>query len=422
MKTLHLEPSRFFSTLLTILIALFFLSILIFPGSYNYIPALLILFAFSYFMNNIFRSRDRIRLDCDQKLLFLSYGFYFLLFVISFWINQGKLRQLDNPSRIIFFLPILFLLIDFRFNFKVLLYAIPLGALSAGLVAIYQRIYLGNPMAFTHIMHIQGGDISMSLGLFSVCTGIYWYQIKNNNMVAFSFICALFGILGSILSTARGGWVGVPFIILLILYVHRKSLSRRFFMTTLSVVILAVSSTVVFNQQTRILERLDSAYSEVVNYFEQNNGSTSVGARFDMWKSALIAIEDKPILGWGIDGITELRKQQSEQGIISEYAGGFNHAHNQFLDDASKRGLLGLGALMAIFFVPLSFFSRTLHHANGNLALRYVALMGIVHVLSVMSYGLSQAFFAHNSGNTFYFFLIIVLYAAINNIRNEKVR
>ncbi|MDH3001186.1 hypothetical protein A1D23_12065 [Chelonobacter oris] len=420
MAFVHLLSNRTFSMVLNSLIILFFLSIFIFPGSYNYVPALLVLLAFIYLINNIFRNRNRIRIDSDQKKLFLSYGFYFGLFIASFWLNQGRLRELDNPSRIIFFLPVLLLLVDFNFNFKSLTYAIPFGALLAGLIGIYQRIYLDEPAAFLHMMQIQGGDISMSLGLFSLCTGIYWYQIKNKNMAALSFIFSLFGIVGSILSTARGGWIGVPFIILLILYLYRKSFSSRFFISVFTVIILFLSSIMIFNNQTRILERLNSAHIEIVNYFEQNNGSTSVGARFDMWKSALIAIEQKPIFGWGIDNITELRKQQADQGIISEYAGKFNHAHNQFLDDTSKRGIIGLTALLTIFFIPLAFFTRTLCQAKENLELHYIGLLGIVHVLAVMFYGLSQTFFAHNSGNTFYFFLIIVFYAAIKNIKKVK--
>ena len=46
-----------------------------------------------------------------------------------------------------------------------------------------------------------------------------------------------------------------------------------------------------------------------------------------------------------------------------------------------------------------------------NAELKLAGLLGVVHILSVMFYGLSQGFFSHNSGNIFYFFLVIVFYA-----------
>ncbi|MGV6987389.1 O-antigen ligase family protein [Testudinibacter sp. P80/BLE/0925] len=410
----------FFSRAINLLVGLHFLVLLTLPKGYNYVPSLLILCGFVFLIRQIRNARYAITLDRDQKQLFLSYSVYFLLFVLSFWLHDGRLRELDNPSRIIFFLPILLLLIQTKFDFKLLAYFLPIGALLGGLTALYQRLYLGQDMAFGHIMHIQGGDISMSLGLFSLCSAMYWYHAKNKTMAIFSVIFALFGIVGSILSTARGGWIGAPFLILWIFFLYRHTLSKRFWLSAVLISVLLISMLFVFSEQTRLIERLVSAQTEISNYFQHNNGSTSVGARFDMWKSAVLAITEKPLFGWGIDAISTLRQQQAEQGIISQYAGSFNHAHNQYLDDASKRGLLGLTALLAIFFVPLVFFSKTLRQAQQNAALRYVALLGIVHVLAVMSYGVSQGFFAHNSGNTFYFFSVIVFYAAVYSVKNAE--
>ena len=159
----------------------------------------------------------------------------------------------------------------------------------------------------------------------------------------------------------------------------------------------------------RIAERIAAAEHDISAYLQKNDGSTSVGARFDMWKSALLMAQEKPLLGWGVQGVSEKRKQQFEQGLISEYASIFNHAHNQYFDDLSKRGIVGLLALIGVFLVPFCVFWRDLKSANAELKL--AGLLGVVHILSVMFYGLSQGFFSHNSGNIFYFFLVIVFYA-----------
>ena len=104
--------------------------------------------------------------------------------------------------------------------------------------------------------------------------------------------------------------------------------------------------------------------------------------------------------------VKEIKEQQFD-GMISF----FSNAHNQYLDDLSKRGIVGLLALLAVLFIPLRSFMKNLKTANNEIKL--IATLGIAHILSVMIYGLSQGFLVHNSGTIFYFFLTIVFYTAI---------
>ena len=143
----------------------------------------------------------------------------------------------------------------------------------------------------------------------------------------------------------------------------------------------------------------------------KNNGNTSLGARFEMWKSALEMAKEKPLFGWGIQGATEKRKLDTKEKIVTGDIGQFTHAHNQYLDDLSKRGIVGLLALLAVLLIPLLAFMKGLKTTNDEIKL--IATLGIAHILSVMIYGLSQGFLTHNSGTIFYFFLTIVFYAAI---------
>ena len=72
-------------------------------------------------------------------------------------------------------------------------------------------------------------------------------------------------------------------------------------------------------------------------------------------------------------------------------------------------GIVGLVAFLAIFVIPLRRFMPGLKSDSAETKL--IATLGTLHVLAVMIYCLSQSFFAHNSGNLFYFFLTIVWYA-----------
>ena len=393
---------------INVCVGFFFLSALTFQGGYNVAPMALMLLGLGYSVYCLFKKMP-FALTKEAKWLIWTLLFYFSVFVLSWLIHDGKIRELDNPSRVLLFIPVLLLLLHIPPRLNMVLYAIPLGSMIAGITAIYDKLVLHSEMAFSsRIMHIQGGDISMSLGMFSFAIGFYFFQKTQLKLTALCIFAALCGVLGSILSTARGGWVGVPFILIFMLWTYRQYLSKRFFLGLFSILVIAgfgVSQL----PNNRIAERIAAAEHDISAYLQKNDGSTSVGARFDMWKSALLMAQEKPLLGWGVQGVSEKRKQQFEQGLISEYASIFNHAHNQYFDDLSKRGIVGLLALIGVFLVPFCVFWRVLKSANAELKL--AGLLGVVHILSVMFYGLSQGFFSHNSGNIFYFFLVIVFYA-----------
>lgn len=405
-------------TLINATVGFFFLSVLSVKGGYNYAPALLMLIGLIHLIYFRFGKKLKWDVSSDEKKLMLSFVFYFGLFVVSFFIHDGRSRELDNPSRILLLIPLLLLFRQYPIRFNVLSYCIPIGAFVTGFIALYDRFILHSPMAHTpRIMHIQGGDIAMSLGMFSLVFTLYFTLKKDKKLTALCLLATLFGMLSSFLSTARGGWIGIPFVLLLILWAYRQSLSKKFLVVVSGVISLAIAVAVA-TPNTRILERLDAAENDISAYIEHNDGSSSVGARFDMWKSALLMAQEKPVLGWGIQGVSEEKKRQFEQGLISEFSSQFNHAHNQFLDDLSKRGIFGLLALLAVLFIPLGFFMKNI--ASQTLEVKTVAILGAVHCISVFFYSLSQGFFTHNSGNTFYFFLVVVFYGLISSLKATR--
>ncbi len=406
---MHILKGNKLSLLVNFAVGFFFLSVLSVKGGHNFSPFLLMVIAFVYFIYFLSR-KPRWSIPADEKRLIVAYVFYFSIFLLSLLINGGKARELDNPSRVIFLLPLLLLLFHYPIRFKVLAYSIPAGALIAGLVALYDRFYLGASKAYSpRTMHIQGGDIAMSLGMFSLVIALYFAARKQYKLAVLCTVATLFGILGSFLSTARGGWIGLPFIIAVIVLLYRKNLSKPF-LTGICCVILIGVITALSLPNTQVMNRIKKANNEIVAYFDKNNGATSVGARFEMWKGALLMAQEKPLLGWGPQGVAAQSKKYAEQNIINPRATIFDHAHNQYLDELAKRGVLGLLGLLGIMLVPMRYFIRSL--SNTSIEARTVAALGIVHILSVMFYCVSQGFFTHNSGNIFYFFLVIVFFAA----------
>ena len=407
---MQITKQNWLASLINFAVTLFFLSIFIVKGGYNVAPALLMLIGLGYGIY-VLTKKSLLNLSKVDKWLIYSYLFYFLTFVLSLCINGGKMRDLDTASRVVFLIPVLLLLLKYPIKTCVLSYSIPLGGIVSVCIALYDKFILNlNPDQNPRIMHIQGGDISMSLGILSLIIALYAYQKREMKLTVLSVIGGLCGIVGSLLSTARGGWVALPILLIVILWIYRHSLSKRFFLTFFG--IIAVASVGISQMpNNRIMERINVAQKDIQLYLDKNNGNTSLGARFEMWKSAIAMAKEKPLFGWGIQGATEKRKQETKEKIATSNIGQFTHAHNQYLDDLSKRGIVGLLALLAVLFIPLRSFMKNLKTANNEIKL--IATLGVAHILSVMIYGLSQGFLVHNSGTIFYFFLTIVFYAAI---------
>ena len=407
---MQITKQNWLPTIINFAVTLFFLSIFIVKGGYNIVPALLILLGLGYGIYALIK-KVRFNLSSTDKLLIYSYLFYFFIFVLSLIFNDGKIRELDYPSRVLLFIPVLLLLFKYPIKTCVLSYSIPLGGIIVVCMALYDKFILNlNPEQNPRIMHIQGGDISMSLGIFSLIIALYAHQKKDVKLTTLSVIGGLCGIVGSLLSTARGGWVALPVLLIVILYIYRHSLSKRFLLTFFGIIVVA-SIGISQMPNNRIMERINVAQKDIQLYLDNHDGNTSLGARFEMWKSALEMAKEKPLFGWGIQGATEKRKLDTKEKIVTGDIGQFTHAHNQYLDDLSKRGVVGLLALLAVLFIPLRAFMKKLNTTNDEVKL--IATLGVAHILSVMIYGLSQGFLVHNSGTIFYFFLTIVFYAAI---------
>lgn len=105
-------------------------------------------------------------------------------------------------------------------------------------------------------MHIQGGDISMSLGILSLIITLYAYQ-KESKLTFLSVIGGLCGIVGSLLSTARGGWVALP-ILLIVSFGFIAIPFQNVFLTFFGIIVV---SSIGISQMpnNRIMERINVA-------------------------------------------------------------------------------------------------------------------------------------------------------------------
>ena len=385
----------------------FFTLLLVFPKGYNYGSTALLVASVLFVFYSIYKKIKIIEIIKQNSSIFFVVSLYLLTALFFIVLHGDKFKLIDNPLRAFLFLSVIIFVIYTKAKFDVLLYSIPVGSFVAGLVALYQYYVLHLPSAFWEQMKIQSGDISMSLGLFSFIIALYLFDIKKNRFALVTAIAGLFGVLASVLSFARGGWVGVPLIFVFVLYMYRNMISKKLLSAVvLSILVGGISLSTNEQFVGRILDVKNN-----LSHYSQNSKDGSIGARLDMWKMGVDAFIEHPISGWSLKALDEYKKSLADKGIVSREFTVYSHLHNQFIDELAKKGILGGVAILGIFLVPLCSFYRKQKKFPNNKKIKLLTTLGIVHVLSTMSYCLTQAFLTHNSGNIFYFFSLVLFWS-----------
>ena len=385
----------------------FFTLLLVFPKGYNYGSTALLVASVLFVFYSIYKKFKITEIIKQNNSIFFVISLYFLNALFFIILHGDKFKLIDNPLRAFLFLSVIIFVIYTKAKFDVLLYSIPVGSFVAGLVALYQYYVLHLPSAFWEQMKIQSGDIAMSLGLFSFIIALYLFDIKKNRFALVTAIAGLFSVLASVLSFARGGWVGVPLIFVFVLYMYRNMISKKLLSAVvLSILVGGISLSTNEQFVGRILDVKNN-----LSHYSQNSKDGSIGARLDMWKMGVDAFIEHPISGWSLKALDEYKKSLADKGIVSREFTVYSHLHNQFIDELAKKGILGGGAILGIFLIPLCSFYRKQKKFPNNKKIKLLTTLGIVHVLSTMSYCLTQAFLTHNSGNIFYFFSLVLFWS-----------
>ncbi|MCV2401624.1 O-antigen ligase family protein [Marinomonas sp. C2222] len=336
------------------------------------------------------------------------------------YLDDGGVRGLDRPSRFILVLPVMVLLLCVSNRKEWLWYAVAFGSTLAFFVALYERIVLGVDRANGQINAIMFGNIAMLLGFLSFSGAVYFYSQRRFVLLAVMLCGGVCGVGASVLSGTRGGWIGLPLIGLFMFWQCRDLMDRKALFSVCTLVTIFLVSVVAI-PETGVQKRVAAAVDDIENYIDGSNAETSVGARFDMWKSALYMFQQAPLLGVGQSQTIPIKKQLASEGKISDYSVGFSHAHNEYLDALSKRGIIGLAFLMLLYLLPLRLFLRKLKQCGSNWRIRSYAIAGALIPMCYMDFALTQVMFGHNIGVTMYAFLIVYFWAAVRWAEREEL-
>lgn len=396
-------------------IFLFFTLLLMFPKGYNYGSTALLVLSILFLCYLLYKRVSFLEVVKQNKAIFVVTTFYFLVSLFFIFFHGEKIKLIDNPLRAFLFLSVIVFIVYSSVKFDILLYSIPLGSFISGVVALYQYYILSLESAFYNQMKIQSGDIAMSLGLFSFVIAFYLLDVNKHKkkLVALVILFGIFGVLASLLSFARGGWVGIPILLLILIFLYRHLLSKKLLLLG-GITFLCIIS-VVLTTNNKLVNRLSEAQYELKLYLSGDDKVSSIGERLDMWKIGSKAFLEHPISGWSLKELDYYKKDLSDKNIVTKASISFSHLHNQFIDELAKKGIVGGVAILAIFFLPLYVFYTKQKNKQNNKRIKFITTLGIVHILSTISYCVTQAFISHNSGNIFYFFVLFLFYAFMVN-------
>ena len=269
---------------------------------------------------------------------------------LASWLNSpyfnATVKPIEPDARFLLF-PLTVIAIQYsKLTFRHMALALFLGSLAYTWIAFdstYTRVR-GDENAVTF------GNGAMLLFVVSTCLLFF----EKNKAVKIILVLAAAGYLyTSYRSGTRGSFlVFIPLSLLSFYFLNKKQ--------SLVLILILLFSGAIFSQ-TGIAKRLVASYSNINNYIEHKNSTTSVGQRFDMWQAAWCFNQENPLLGKGPHQFAQATIDSERVCEINPTnEKGYNvQAHSFYFNAIATIGWLGLTSMLLFFFV-IAYYSKSL--------------------------------------------------------------
>lgn len=350
-----------------------------------------------------------------------AFVYYCVLALLSVLLRpEASWGYLDKPSRMLFGLSALALVVLARPPRATLWWGVIAGALAALPFIAWQRIVLDIYRPGGWLNPITFGDIALCLALVALAAAIDYRH--STRKAIFPALGALAGLGATVLSGTRGGWIALVLAAILFLTYARLLHSRR--VRLLLIGSFALFASTFFIPAFGVQERVGQGVHDVQTWLDGGSALSNVGIRLELWKGARYIIADNPV--FGLDPLTvraELRKL-AEQGTIQDVVLPFEHLHNDLLQAQASGGVFGLLAYLGILAAPFAFFARAVGRSAGPGGKRASqqfapALAGMLVVLSYFSFGLTEVIFWSLKGSMFYVLMVALLMGFCLNAKTD---
>ena len=253
-----------------------------------------------------------------------------------------------------------------------------LGALAAGAVMLFApREWSLGRWGSPFLDPINFGGLALLLGVLSLLS-VDWRRRDPLPTRALKVAGFVGGLAASVPTGARGPWLAVLVLIVVLAFTTLRG--RSLLMRVALWASLAAALLVAFATVDAFRGRFDLMAADLGSFFWGGERDTSPGVRLQIWRAALLAFAERPLLGLGGGGFAAAVDGYLASGVLSPLAAEAARAelHNSYLAYAADFGIPGLLAIVSLFAVPAAAFVRRL---GSDPVCRRAALMGLVVVV-----------------------------------------
>ncbi|GGC07257.1 O-antigen ligase family protein [Pseudoduganella buxea] len=314
-----------------------------------------------------------------------------------------NLRNWEKPSRMLLAASALFAVLACRPDRNALWWGLIGGTVAGACVAGYQRWFEGVDRPGGMMNAITFGDIVLCMGLMSLA-GVLDFRGRQRIWPALG---AVAGLVGTLATGTRGGWVAILFAALLFLkYGHY--LRGKFAKGTAGLVALVMFGAY-FVPQTGVSERLGQGIDDVRTYYTGGGAFTNVGVRLELWKGAGMLVARHPWAPSSNAQVKEELRELVDAGKLQPFVLEAEHFHNDALQVLVFGGVIGFLCWFGTLLMPFLFFLRILQsHETASPRLIAPALAGLLLVVSYFSFGLTEVIFWSVRSAMFYALMLFV--------------
>ena len=366
------------------------------PGLTILLIALLSLFLYLKFKCTLDVPDEDVRNFYIVVLFMVIVPFLVTLFA---GIEYSSLKKLGKYLYLLLIIPLYFYFLSVRLNQKALWYGLILASLISGVMAVYEIVfeiykpgYSGRAKGATH--PIIFGNMALLSGVLSVA-GLGWFKERARWQILLPILAFLMGLVASILSQSRGGWIAIPFCLIIFFWASHCQISVRKFL--LGVILLFGVMTVSYLiPQTGLEQKIQNTVHNIENYINSDPQdelrATSIGARLGMWWASWQMFIENPISGVGWGHFQEHTQALLKRGELNWYAASFNHPHSQFFSALANGGVLAFAVLVLFFWMPARIFIKYLKSEASSVHVKRFALAGLLLVVMFAVFNLTESF------------------------------
>lgn len=342
--------------------------------------------------------------------------------IIAIFLSQlGRqdwlMRAYDGPSRMLFAIPILFLLIYKKVDFARLLALTSPAALwgIAFSVFLHPEVVskeLGR-YATTFVRPNAFGTYTTVLTSF--CLFHLTLHAKQSKL---SFLYQASGLLIGLAlvigSGTRGSWLAIPFILFvwsLLNYRTIRPLLPWFFL--IIIIFYFLSSSGFFTYPG---DRLSSGFYEISNWINNSDVDSPTGLRLSIWKISWQLFLHNPLFGYGNQGYAAFLNEPWFSSTTSSAAKetlACCGTHNELLANTLRSGITGTISVFFLFLAPFTLFAKNAKHVNIKISV--ASQLGLAYITCITICSISIEVFHLKYLSSFYGLIIAGLTAQITS-------